>query len=271
VGDLRDVGAIPLEYFSRPHPNPKDFVRIDLPAGPGTLRYTEMPRGFTGSIDGTPQAWSYFDFRITGLAVGADKPLSAPTLSLSNVDNYWGILARTYGIRRAPVTIYFAAFDDTGALIDSYPSWVGRLSAHRAGKRLQVSLSPYTAQMAHSSPSESIGKICGYLYKDPDTCQYAGAEPVGQVTCNHTRNNCGARGNLLNWGGEDKMPDPNVTFHWSRVARALPSHPATSGSGMPGPTSGGGKPPGGLVFGPRPTTIVPVDSPTPAVITGGRG
>ena len=263
LGSITDalLGAAVVDY--------EPFIKWEFPSPTNTKRFTTRSGGFTGDIDGSSQTWDEFGFRIGALQQSMDGVLPVSWVEFDNLDYTWTNLAYTPGLRGVVVSIYFGWFDSSGALVDAYLGYSGKADEHDLSDKCRVSLIPHAPIWTNRILGPDIGESCINTYKDPDTCQYAGAEPGGETTCHKSRKNCDDRSNILNFNGDDLMPSPNTPFQWGvyqsggarpsarpRPPRAPappppvpppppPSQPPSGGSGFPGGGSpgGGGLPP----------------------------
>jgi hypothetical protein len=192
------------------------FIRFDFGGGTGTLRFTDRYSGdYTGNIDGAGSLlWTYSGFDVGPLDQSTNNPDSVSWLRFPNLDYFWTNLASTPGIRNIPVQVWRGQFDATGTLTDKWKAYQGVCDDHTISASFQVTLKPGTTPWAKALPAQIIGPLCLYKYRDPQTCQYAGAEPGGETTCNKTRSDCALRANQAHFGGFDLMPAPGTKISW---------------------------------------------------------
>jgi len=210
----RNTGSISDANFGAAVVDYDVFVKWEFPSPTGTKRYTTRSGGFTGDIDGSSQTWTEFGIRIGALQQSMDGVLPVSWVEFDNLDYTWTNLAYTPGLRGVTVSIYFGWFDTAGALIDAYLGYAGKADEHELSESCHVSLIPHTPIWTRRILGPDIGESCINIYKDPDTCQYAGAEPGGETTCHKSRKNCNDRSNILNFNGDDLMPSHSTPFQW---------------------------------------------------------
>ena len=193
-----------------------EFVKIAMPSPIGTLRFTNHRDGAqTLNIDGTGSAlWSWMDFIVGPLDQGENSILSVSWLSFVNLDNTFTNWASDPGLRRRDVEVWRGWYDAETFVFDhAILAYGGVIGGHELGPRATLNLKPHGANWPQYAPWALPGPLCYYPYKDPDTCQYAGAEPVGELTCPHTRAGCTARGNTARFPCDDLAPIPGTVVY----------------------------------------------------------
>lgn len=165
--------------------------------------------------------------------------LSVSSMSFANLDYAWTNWVNTAwqngttGLRGRPVYIWQVWFDSSNNLYGGIKLYEGQIDNHEIGERAQLALRPYLTTWARFAPWAIPSPLCIYPYKDPLSCQYAGAEPPGQSTCNRTRNDCSLRNHLDHFGGDDSMPAIGSVINWNGIITTnnnAPMIPRTSAS-----------------------------------------
>lgn len=217
---LRDLGTIPLADLQANNIDWSFFLRLDFASGPGTQRFTDRACGatgsYTGSIDGSSQTWTERGLRVPYAAQSRNGLLDVSFFTIDNLDNTFSGWAQSGpGMRGVPVTLYIAWFSSAGALDGSYIGFKGITDDGLYRSEAQVTLKPGSATPwgKRMLGAPVGGPVCPYIFKDPDTCQYAG----GNTNCSHTRSTtdgCGVgfNNNLSRFGGDDMAPKPGTTI-----------------------------------------------------------
>ena len=195
------------------------FVRFDFPGVTGTKRFTDRYLGdYTGNIDGAGSlVWTYSGFDVGPLDNASNNPTSVSWLKFWNLDSppTWTTLANSPGLRNVPVQVWVAWFDtSTGALVNSYVVYKGTVDDHVISASAQLTIKPGVTPWARMLPAQIIGNLCLYKYRDAATCQYIGAEPGAELSCNKTRADCVLRTNQARFGGADLTPKPGERIAW---------------------------------------------------------
>jgi hypothetical protein len=221
---IRDVDGISEATFQASTVNWFYFVKIEFPAvtpfSAVTLRYTQRKGGFVGDIDGSSQTWDEYDFKVEGLAQSHDSILEVSSINLQNTDGFWTYKMFAYGLRGRWVTVYQVWLTPSliPTLVGKYILFQGQIDEAELTIRAQLSLTPFRTPFAITVPGRRYSDLCGYIYKDPATCQYVGAVP----TCDRTRNGANgcnpAHANQSHFGGFDLLPKPNTTLTWGKAA-----------------------------------------------------
>lgn len=198
------VEARRVEFF--------EFVKLTFPSPTGVLRYTNKTGGFVGDIDGSSQTWTPYDVTVGELAQTQQNVLDVSWVQFGNNNNVFSTLILNIGIENRPVTIYQAWFTPgTQTKEGQYSPYYGRLDkAVPSRGKFKISIVPDKSGFAQMLPARIIGPICGYIFKDPFTCQYVGAD----TSCDHTRTACLNKTNTAHFGGLDQLPDPNTPITW---------------------------------------------------------
>jgi hypothetical protein len=211
------INAHELEYAT--------FVRIDI----GTpLRFTDRPGGFTGAIDGASHTWYETDFQHGPLRQSKQDVLVSTWISFSNLDDEW--INRVYaGVTRRAKTVFYVAIwnPQNDAFLGATPIYHGRLDEGELDIRGKFSIIPHHVPWSMKVPFTRMAGRCTNDYRNPEDCQYTGAEPSGQVTCGKTRSDCRLRGNEININIYDDIPKMNEKIMFGGVRHGLPPAPDT--------------------------------------------
>ena len=217
----RDLGGLPSADLAASRIQYQYFVRFDMPAPTGVLRYTTKRDGYTGNIDGGVATWNHYDCKVGGLAQSSQNWLEVSTVSIANLNAVWTAVALNGVLRDRPVYVWFVEFDKDNftTVVGKQKVFEGRIEGGRIGKRrAMLSLKPHVFPMDVVLPPWVIGPHCPYRYKGV-LCKYAGALP----TCDRTyagANGCVAHANTLNFGGARFSPKPNETLEWGAAFTA---------------------------------------------------
>lgn len=221
----RDIGSLvpsdldieEIEYW--------EFIKIVLEED--TLFFTNRPGGYTGVIgDNSTQVWEEYEISHGPLKQTMQSVLAVVSVTFPNIDFTWTNYAYTQGLRNKQVSIYTAWFDiSTSLIIDSYITYEGRIDDGELDEVARLSLKPFFTPWDQPVPFTRIGGKCINDYRNPDDCQYAGAEPVGQVTCGKTRQHCRDRGNEAHINIYDDLPIIGQTVVLGGIPRILNNAP----------------------------------------------
>lgn len=208
---LRDLGAGLVDLLQRNRIDWSYFVRIDLAAPVGTKRFTDRRVSVTEDIDGAPELWSTADLKVGRMSQGRQGPLTVSSLSFANLDNTWTNWKNQVGLRGASVQVWAGWYTAAGAFEEASLIYEGKIDSQQLGPRSELALKPWRVLWGRRAVWAVPGPRCIYPFKDPLTCQYAGAD----TTCDHTRAACSAKGNLQHFGGFDLMPKDGEEQKWS--------------------------------------------------------
>lgn len=203
--------------------------------GGTTYRYTDMARPvntgqFVGNIDGSSQTWIERWLSVPKIDQNAQGLYTVSSIEVDNVDNVFGNLANSPGLRGASYELWCAYFipgtsgPGQTPVIDGIPfrfvagvlddsQWVVDSQERPVG---QITLIPSLASFARMVLGPGLGALCVNIFKDPTTCQYVGPDS----TCDKTRtgsNGCRNRTggtNEVHFNGADLNPAPGTTVTW---------------------------------------------------------
>lgn len=145
----RNVGAIPTADLDANTVDWSYFLRVDIDAPVGTVRYTDRLASFTGNIDGSSETWTAGKgLKVGKLDQGRQFVLTPSTFSVANLDYVWSNYANSPGIRDATVQIWAGWFSAAGVLTDKVKLYYGKIDNHRMGKRAEIALKPWRALWA---------------------------------------------------------------------------------------------------------------------------
>jgi hypothetical protein len=185
------------------------FAAITLPSPVGIQRFTNRPTGYTGNIDGSSQVWAESSLEVGPIHQSRQQTLQVNWIKFINLDYTWTNWAFTPGIRGSLVSIYEAWWDTSTTpftFVESFIGYEGKIDDHELGTRVQLVLRPFHTPWTLRILQEKMEGKCVNIYRNSEDCQYAGAEPVGEVTCAKTRTACAARSNTININIYDDAP-----------------------------------------------------------------
>jgi hypothetical protein len=219
LGSITDaiLTANEVEYWA--------FVKLILPAPIGTLRFTDRPGGFVGNVDGTSQTWVEVDVTHGPIRQSRQDIMIVNWVQFANLDFTWTNYALQYGLRNRQITIYTGWFDSVGAFVGSVNLFEGLTDEADCSDYCRLVLKPFSPPWDYKIPPAKMGGRCINDYRNPMDCQYAGAEPVGQVTCGKTRQHCRDRGNEININIYDDMPPDGQEITWGGESHGLVTAP----------------------------------------------
>lgn len=202
LGTVTDaiIAANEIEYWN--------FVSIELASPVGLMRFTDRPYGFTGNIDGTSQTWNEADLEVGPIFQSRQEVLQVSWMKFANLDYTWTNWGFTPGLRDSKVNIYTGWWNTstpTPVFAGAYKIYEGLVDAVELSAYAQLTLRPHHVPWSYKVPPIQGGR-CINVYRNPEDCQYFGAEPVGQVTCPKTRQGCIDRGNTINLNIYDDAP-----------------------------------------------------------------
>lgn len=192
----RNVDGIATARFDDAVIQLYDFLRLDLPAPNGIIRLTNYPQGYSGDIDGAGvQSWNHADIVPSSLSWSQQTPQDVAWVEIWNIDNVWSTLILNYDVEFKPIQLWQAWLNvSTGALYGRPRMWAGRTDqpSISAGVRLRLTLVPARSQFAVTAPFITIATVCQNVFKEPNSCQYAGI--VKPATATAADGGAGAKG-----------------------------------------------------------------------------
>ena len=182
----RNVDGIASSVFDAAAVQMFDFMRLDLPSPNGIIRLTNYPNGYVGDIDGAgSQTWTHADLTVSSLTWAQQKPQDVSWVDIWNADNVWSTLLLNYDLEFKPVRLWQGWFNPaTGAIYGRPQLWAGRTEhvAVMAGLGVRLSLVADRSQLAITAPFMSCLPSCQNVFKDGDSCQYAGIVKPASLT-----------------------------------------------------------------------------------------
>lgn len=193
-------------------------------AGPA-IQYLVSPEQSGGQtieyVDdgGTLRTYLPVPISATGFELTGSNRLPSPSLTIANVDRAFTILSESYddllGFRFVRLSTYakFVRRIGGGTVQSSYDA-----SAHHApdewyiNRKVEETKLTITWELASVFDNEGLtiprrriyANYCPFVYRGPE-CQWAGAEPIGETTCNKSLEACerrfGNAGLRLRFGG----------------------------------------------------------------------
>lgn len=203
------------------HPCPIVNLNLDLNLD-GTPDGAKDYNAISLNLDGTSRYYLQYGFTLGEITESSQDGKSASWLQFDNVaadnnyqDRQFTKWANSPGLRKVAVDVYSVHFDPaTDAYLGSYLLFPGEFDGGEFGDIAQITLkmrdTPWAVQMLHK-----VNGSCASLrnYRGVD-CGYAGAEPVGQVTCSGSLGDCTLRGNQARHNGHTKLPKPGINIVW---------------------------------------------------------
>lgn len=215
----RDLGTIAVVDTESSIIETRYFIKIDFPAPTGTIYLTNKPCGKTGLINlavgGPAQNWKEFPMEVGPLDESQQHMQSVSWIKFANADSVVnGFAAKQFttwkrnpGISGVAVTVYVGQFNpQTQAFLGAYQKYSGKFGGGEYDLWAQITLQPNDTTWSKMFPWAMTGPNCVAEYRDPETCAYAGAEPVGEDRCDHSRGACQRRANERNFLGFDLVP-----------------------------------------------------------------
>lgn len=185
--------------------------------GGTTYRWTDQARntvdGFIGNIDGTSQTWSERYLIIPQVSFDSSGARMVNYFQMDNVDYVPSGLANSPGLRGSPFELWLAYFLADGVTIDGTPQKITAGSLDDSSHKLisQVTMKPLSTSWGRLAIGPPNGPLCPYIFKDPDTCQYVGAN----TNCDKTRTDCTTNKlNQVHFGGNDLSPAAGTKVTW---------------------------------------------------------
>lgn len=225
----REIGPITDALLLANELDYSEFVKIIFSNGL-TLRYTDREGGATENIDGTVQTWIEKDFTHSPLKQGVQDILAVNWLEFPNLDGYWTEKEYSPGIRGAEVFIYSGWWNVSGpspVFVYAYPTYEGIFDDREIeDESAKLTIKPFNTPWGQPVPFNRMNGRCSNDYRNPDDCQYVGAEPAGQLTCFKTRQACRDRGNEINANIYDDAPVPGIQLTWGGIRHGLPPAPS---------------------------------------------
>jgi len=142
---IRDLGTVTTGLLEANVVDFSYFIRLDIPAPTGTVRFTTRHTSVTEDIDGSEQLWSVADVVVGNLDQGQQTTGSVSTLSFANLDYAWTVLANSPGLRDVDVQVWEGWFDADGDFVGSILRYEGQIDNQRCGERAEFALKPFRA------------------------------------------------------------------------------------------------------------------------------
>ncbi len=203
-----ELTATAIQFYS--------FARFEFPAPTGTLYYTDRPGGYTGDLgEGSGSVtWVQWDIVFQDISNSQQTIMDVASIDIANLNNVWSALVLNIGIEMRPVLLMHVWFDlTTGAVLGKPKLYSGRMELARIKQgKCTISLIPHRSGMSQMLPGRIIEPSCGLVYGDARTCQYPGPFTGDFASCDHSRDACAKRSNLLHFGGEDLIPKDKVIW-----------------------------------------------------------
>lgn len=226
----RDTGSITQVHLRYPELEIWEFVKIVFP---DAVRYfTNRPEGFNatlGEIDGLVVFWEEFNFTHGPLKQGLHKVMDVNWFKAANLDNYFTNLDNLYGLKDKEITIYTAWWDASvtpSVFVDGYIEYEGLTDNHEIRKDyVNISLKPFHTGWNQRVPQSPIEGRCTNDYRNLEDCQYTGAEPAGETSCDKTRRACRLRGNEIHANIYDDAPKSGDILYWGGKSHGLSISP----------------------------------------------
>jgi hypothetical protein len=254
---VRNLGAVPLATIQSNEIETRYAVRLDLPDA-SILRLTDRVGGFTATVDGGSATWTETDLQVGPIPQSRNDVMTVSWVKFGNLDYAWTNRAYSPGLRSSKCQVWACWWDGplpTATFKGSYPLFGGKVDDQLIEQTATLTLIPFVPTWAKPIPATRAGVTCVNRYKGV-RCQYAGAEPTGETTCNKTRADCVLRSNTVHFNGCDHLPPPGTTVTWGGLHIQV--------GGNPGP--GGGDLDISDITGNARTVILPPPRPRPPVV-----
>lgn len=193
------------------------FVRIDWAAG--TVRYTDYPGGTTQNIDGSSHFWdSSFGMEVGAISQGENAAAVVNQVTFSNADASFTSRAAAGILAGTPITIWVGWFDSSGTFLSAFELMAGEYDSAQLDAKAQISIVPPQSAWGQDLPRPRYTSSCPYIFKDQETCQYAGTD----TSCTKALSDCTTKGNQLHFGGDPLMPVPGTVVSYGDANRPMP-------------------------------------------------
>ena len=147
--------------------------------------------------------------------ISAAKSVDRISFDIDNVSLEFSSLVLNQDTRGRVCTIYLAGIDNSGQCLDADILFTGMLDGVKVdNKKASFDVYSHMILWKKKVPGRICQGTCPWIFKDTDTCRYAGAE----AWCDHSYNRCTALANTNNFGGFRFLPNlQNANIWWGRA------------------------------------------------------
>lgn len=206
------LGTIPASATESEEVASFQFLELTTADGAVVYRLTNYPGGTAFDFGEGSESWDdSLGLEMGSVSYDKNAVLSTTQVALMNIDYDFTSAAFSHGLRDGSARLWEAYFDprDVATSLGYAGVFVGVVDDFVLDQHAVLTLIPHLRPWSRSSPPQKIGAICMHRFKGAE-CAYVGPDN----SCSKIRDDCSTKGNILRFGGFDKMPLEEEILRW---------------------------------------------------------